>query len=67
MTTPPTYPGSHVQLPLDAWLYEGKPVLGCEVCQDAAQDMHAARRAHDANARFEAARKIRQHPHGVDK
>ncbi|MFJ3564023.1 hypothetical protein ACWIGE_07850 [Streptomyces diastaticus] len=65
MTEPSRYPESPVVLPLDDWLYEARPVAGCSTCAKAAAALKAAKKRGDANARFEAARIVRQHPHGA--
>ena len=61
---PPSYPSEAVDLPLDDWLYEAKPREGCHQCAEALAELTAAKKAGDASARFEAARKIRQCAHG---
>ncbi|THA98838.1 hypothetical protein E6R61_05695 [Streptomyces sp. LRa12] len=63
MTEPSRYPESPVVLPLDEWLYEAHPVAGCSTCSAAATALETAKKSGDANARFEAARIVRQHPH----
>ena len=61
---PPTYPSEAVDLPLDDWLYEAKPRSGCEQCANAVTELKAAKKAGNASARFEAARRVRQCAHG---
>ena len=61
---PRTYPSEAVDLPLDDWLYEAKPRNGCQQCADALTELKAAKKAGNASARFEAARRIRQCTHG---
>jgi len=61
---PPSYPSEAVDLPLDDWLYEAKPREGCHQCAEFLAELTAAKKAGDASARFEAARKIRQCAHG---
>lgn len=59
-----TYPSEAVDLPLDDWLYEANPRDGCQQCADALTELETAKKAGNASARFEAARKIRQCTHG---
>lgn len=56
-------PEPPIELPLDDWLYEARPVPGCAVCSTAQKALATAKREGDATARFEAARVIRRHPH----
>jgi hypothetical protein len=56
-------PERPIDLPLDEWLYEARPVNGCDRCSAEAVNLAAAKKSGDANARFEAARHIRAHPH----
>ncbi|MFC7883659.1 hypothetical protein ACFUVV_17545 [Streptomyces sp. NPDC057376] len=63
MTEPSRCPENPVVLPLDDWLYEAHPVAGCPTCAEAVAALKAAKKSGDANARFEAARIVRQHPH----
>ncbi|MFH9673228.1 hypothetical protein ACH4L5_13305 [Streptomyces sp. NPDC017405] len=65
MTEPRTYPGKAVDLPLDAWLYEARPQPGCGNCATEKARLEQARKAGDANARFDAARNIRMCKHGA--
>lgn len=58
-----TYPEPVIQLPLDDWLYEARPVPSCQVCQAAALELEKAKKAHKAQRRFDAARTIRMHSH----
>jgi hypothetical protein len=52
-----------VELPLDAWMYDGTPVKGCATCAEAASALEEAKESHNASKRFEAGRIIRAHPH----
>lgn len=61
------YPGPAVDLPLDGWLYEAKPHEGCERCAELMRQLGAAKERGDANARFEAARAVRNCRHGVER
>jgi hypothetical protein len=64
MTTPPGFPQPAVVLgTLDDWLYEAKPKPGCARCADEKAKLDLAIKNGDANARFEAARTIRQCDH----
>ncbi|MFE9612758.1 hypothetical protein [Streptomyces sp. NPDC006012] len=65
MTTPQKYPGEAVDFPLDSWLYEARPKPGCAQCADEKKKLDEAVKSGDANARFEAARNMRQCSHGA--
>ncbi|GHH13113.1 hypothetical protein [Streptomyces rubradiris] len=58
-----TYPGPPVDPPLDGWLYEARPKPGCTRCAELKAQLDRATRRGEANARFEAARSIRQCAH----
>jgi hypothetical protein len=64
MIEPTRYPQAPIELPLDDWLYEARPIAGCATCEEASIALAAAKRAGEAWARFDAARTIRRHPHG---
>lgn len=57
--------GSPVFSSLDSWLYEAKPKPGCILCSAEKEKLDQAAKSGDANARFEAARNIRQCKHGA--
>ncbi|MEU3787195.1 hypothetical protein [Streptomyces sp900129855] len=50
---------------LDDWLYEAKPKADCARCADEKAKLDEAAKSGDANARFDAARNIRQCKHGA--
>jgi hypothetical protein len=50
---------------LDDWLYEAKPQADCPRCASEKVKLDDAAKSGDANARFEAARNIRQCKHGA--
>ncbi|MET9295552.1 hypothetical protein [Streptomyces sp. NPDC003077] len=47
---------------LDAWLYEAKPVPGCQICQEQWDARQEAFAEHDTWAAFAASQAIRRHP-----
>jgi hypothetical protein len=65
MTASQKFPGEPVDLPLDSWLYEARPKPGCPQCTAEKTKLDLAAKAGNANARFEAARNIRQCSHGA--
>ncbi|MFI8253371.1 hypothetical protein ACWEPA_03020 [Streptomyces filamentosus] len=61
--TEQSVPEAPIDLPIDDWLYEARPVRGCRKCSDAMRELRQAENAGDDARRFEAARQVRSHPH----
>ncbi len=64
MTEPTRYSARPLELPIDGWLYEARPVPGCRVCAALSNERDRALEARDEKKLFEVSREIRSHPHG---
>lgn len=61
MSDPVRYSQKPVELPLDPWLLEGVPALGCKQCAASDQERSQALKQNDWRAACAAARDVRRH------
>lgn len=61
MTSPIRYSQPPIELPVDHWLLDGKPVPGCKVCGALDLQRSQARERSDWAVACAAAREIRSH------